>query len=146
LLIARPASAELNGPARVVDAGTVEIGSQIVRFFGLDAPPSQQMCERGNTAWRCGQDAEWALAERLERHWLTCDEQAADASGAARAICYIGGRNGININAWLVENGWAVARPEETARYLALEQAAQRAGRGLWAGKFGAPSDWRRPP
>src|SRR4051812_47329010 len=124
-LLASPALAEINGEARVVDAGTVEIGSQLVRFYGVEAPPSAQVCERGGTTWRCGQDAEWALAERIERHWVLCDEQPADRAGIAQGVCYIGGRSGINLNAWLVENGWAMAKPEEIPSYAALEQAAQ---------------------
>ncbi len=139
-------AAEFNGPARVIDAGTIEIGSQTIGLFGIEAPPSDQMCERNGAAWRCGQGAEWALAERLERHWLLCDEQAPDRQGRARGICYLAGRNGIDVNAWMVENGWAVARPEETTAYVRLEEAAQRAGRGLWSGKFVPPSAWRRSP
>jgi endonuclease YncB( thermonuclease family) len=146
LSFASSAWAEINGPGRVVDAGTIEIGSQLVRFYGVEAPPSAQVCERGGATWRCGQDAEWALAERIERHWVLCDEQPPDRAGIAQGVCYIGGRNGINLNAWLIENGWAMAKPEETSSYVALEQAAQRAGRGLWSGKFGAPSEWRRSP
>jgi endonuclease YncB( thermonuclease family) len=139
LLTAAPAMAEINGPARVVDAGTIEIGSNLVSLFGIEAPQSEQVCEREGAAWRCGQDAEWALAERLERHWALCDEKSADRSGRISAICYLGGRNGIDVNAWLIEQGWALAHPDAPDAYRALESAAQRAGRGLWSGKFTSP-------
>jgi endonuclease YncB( thermonuclease family) len=138
-IIAAPAMAEINGPARVIDAGTLEIGSSVVSLFGVEAPRSDQICERGGAAWRCGQDAEWALAERLERHWALCDEKGADRTGHAIAICYIGGRNGIDLNAWLIEHGWALAQADAPDAYRTLESGAQRAGRGLWSGKFTAP-------
>ena len=139
MLMAMPAMAEINGPARVVDAGTLEVGSSIVSLFGLDAPRSDQVCERNGSAWRCGQDAEWALAERLERHWALCDEKGVDGAGRAIAVCYLGGRNGIDVNAWLLEQGWALAHTDAPEAYRALELAAQRAGRGLWSGKFAVP-------
>jgi endonuclease YncB( thermonuclease family) len=139
MLISVPARAEINGPARVIDAGTIEIGNSQIRLFGVDAPASDQLCERGGAAWRCGQDAEWALAERIERHWALCDEKGVSASGQTTAICYLGGRNGIELSAWLVEQGWALAHADAPETYRALEIAAQRAGRGLWSGKFSAP-------
>jgi endonuclease YncB( thermonuclease family) len=137
-------AAELNGPAHVVDGNRVTIGSQIVRLYGIDAPDEDQMCERRGAAWHCGQDAGWALAERLERHWLLC-EIRADPPGPSDdvpAICYLEGRR-IDVNAWMVAQGWALADPG-AAVYAAEEQTAQRAGRGLWAGKFDPPWTWRQ--
>jgi len=131
--------AEINGPARVIDAGTIEIGSSTISLYGVDAPRSDQVCERGGAAWRCGQDAEWALAERFERHWALCDEKGTDSAGRIVAVCYLGGRNGIDVNAWLLEQGWALAHADAPDTYHALENAAQRAGRGLWSGKFTSP-------
>jgi len=138
--------AELNGPAEVIDGNRVTIGGQVVRLYGIDAPDEDQMCERHGGAWRCGQDAGWALAERLERHWVLCetraDPAASEASDAVPAVCYLEGRQ-IDVNAWMVAQGWALADPA-TSTYAAEEQTAQRAGRGLWIGKFDPPWVWRR--
>ena len=147
-LAARPAAAvEITGPAHVLDANSVEIGGRPIQFYGIEAPPESQMCERAGAAWRCGQDASWALAEKLERHWLLCDTLPGGSADISRAICYLGGRQGIDVGAWLVEQGWALADRSGAARdgtdYLAQEQSAQRAGRGLWAGKFDPPAAWR---
>lgn len=143
------AAAELNGPAQVVDGNSIAIGGRVVRLFGIDAPDEDQICQRQGAAWRCGQDAGWALAERLERHWVLCDTRAApassegiaDAANADPAVCYLDGRR-IDVNAWMVEQGWALSDRRANA-YLAQEEAAQRAGRGLWAGKFDPPWVWR---
>ncbi len=137
-------AAELNGPAHVVDGNRISIGASVVRLYGIDAPDEDQMCERRGAAWRCGQDAGWALAERLERHWVLCETRAGDpdASDAVPAVCYLEGRQ-IDVNAWMVAQGWALADPGP-AVYAAEQQTAERAGRGLWGGKFDPPWEWRK--
>ncbi|HTP83386.1 MAG TPA: thermonuclease family protein [Alphaproteobacteria bacterium] len=145
IVAARAAAAELNGPAQVVDGNRIAIGGNVVRLFGIDAPDEDQMCERRGAAWRCGQDAGWALAERLERHWVLCEirtDAPADASEPVPAVCYLEGRQ-IDVNAWMVVQGWALADPG-AAVYAAEQQTAERAGRGLWAGKFDPPWEWRK--
>jgi len=143
VLAGAPAGAvEITGPAHVLDANAVEIGGRPIQLYGIDAPPENQICERAGAPWRCGQDASWALAEKLERHWLLCDTLPGGSAEVSRAICYLGGRDGVDIGGWLVEQGWALADRAGTD-YLAQEQSAQRAGRGLWAGKFDPPTDWR---
>jgi endonuclease YncB( thermonuclease family) len=139
-------AAEFNGPAQVIDANRVTIGSQVVRLYGIDAPDNGQMCQRHDAVWRCGQDAGWALAERLERHWVLCETRGTEPSGDAAddgvpAVCYLEGRQ-IDVNAWMVAQGWALADPGAGV-YGTEEQAAQRAGRGLWSGKFDPPWVWR---
>ncbi len=134
LLFCAPAFAEgLNGPARVIDGNAIEIGGTVVRLRGIDAPDETQICERDGRPWRCGQDAAWALAARIERHWVLCD-------GDTVAVCYIGGRQGIELNRWMVAQGWATPTSDI---YAADQDAAQRASLGLWSGKFQQPADWR---
>lgn len=141
-------AAELNGPAEVIDGNSLAIGGRAVRLFGIEAPDEQQVCRRGGADWRCGQDAGWALAAKIERHWVLCDTQAAAGSGSqtaadqVSAVCYLDGRR-IDLNAWMVAQGWALA-DRRSATYLPQEQAAQRAGRGLWSGTFEPPWEWRQ--
>lgn len=144
LAVAPAAAAEIAGPAHVIDANSVDIGGRPVRLHGIAAPVESQICERNGAAWRCGQDASWALAERLERHWLLCDTMDDASPEASTAVCYLGGRQGIDVGAWMVEQGWALADPA-ASDYAAQEQAAQKAGRGLWAGKFDLPLLSQRP-
>jgi endonuclease YncB( thermonuclease family) len=144
LSVTGAALAEINGRVRVIDAGTIEMAGQPVRLFGIDAPADGQLCERDGAPWRCGQEAGWALAARIELHWVLCDERELDGDGRVVAICYIGGRQGINLNAWMVENGWALADRRTATDYVGQEAAAQRERRGIWAGRFDAPAEWRR--
>jgi endonuclease YncB( thermonuclease family) len=138
-------AAELNGPAQVVDGNRITIGANVVRLYGIDAPDEDQVCQRRGANWRCGQDAGWALAERLERHWVLCETRAEASepdTDEVPAVCYLQGRR-IDVNAWMVTQGWALAEPG-AAVYAAEQQAAERAGRGLWAGKFDPPWEWRK--
>lgn len=49
-----------------------------------------------------------------------------------------------DLNGWLVLNGWAVAFRRYSTAYVAAEDTARAAKRGLWAGDFEMPWDWRK--
>ncbi len=136
-------AAELTGIAQVVDARTIQIGALTVRLAGIDAPEPGQRCERRGASYDCGQEAGWALAERLGRHWVLCVEQGRDTGGALRATCYLGGQHGIDVNAHMVRQGWAVAEPDSGQDYSDAEAAARRERLGLWAGAFVHPAQFR---
>ena len=56
----------LVGVVSVIDGDTIEIHGQRIRFEGIDAPESAQLCtDEGGHQWRCGQRAALALAERI---------------------------------------------------------------------------------
>jgi endonuclease YncB( thermonuclease family) len=133
-----PASAaEIAGPARVIDGGTLEIGTVIVRLHGLVAPAPGQACARNGRPYDCAQEAGWALAERVGRFWLRCLERGQDDGGRIRATCFL--VNDIDVNAHMVRQGWALARRDEEPEYGTLEEAARRERLGLWAGTFDPP-------
>ena len=56
-------------------------------------------------------------------------------------MCRVGG---VDLNAWMVEQGWAVAYRKYSRDYVAHETAAEATRRGLWRGEFVEPSRWRR--
>jgi endonuclease YncB( thermonuclease family) len=141
------AANEITGIAQIIDGRTIEIGGQTVRLADIDAPAPGQTCERGGRTYDCAQEATWALAERLGRHWVLCVERRRDAQGVAHATCYLGGRHGIDVNAHMVRQGWAVADPAAGgANYADAEAAAQGERLGLWAGAFSHPSQVRASP
>ena len=137
LLTVAPAvgAAQISGRATaVIDSATLEIAGQRIRLFGLQEAAPSQTCSLGALTWACGQEARWAAVNRVGNHWVVCEERARDAGGTVLAVCYLGGLGGPELNAWLVEEGWALAVRDVATSYVAEEESARAAGRGLWGG------------
>ena len=146
LLLAMPALAlaEVTGKRpQVIDGHSINLAGWRIRLFGIYAPALEQTCEAQGKTWRCGLEARWAVADRIGHNWVSCQERSIDPDGALAAVCYLGGIGGPNLNAWLVANGWALAYRPESDDYVAQEEGARHAGRGLWRGEFVAPWLWR---
>lgn len=143
LLSGRPATAnELNGVASVIDGDTVEIRGTRIRLHGIDAPESRQLCTRpSGQSWRCGQQAALALSDRIGRRSVSCVARDTDRYGRIIAVC---SQDGIDLNAWMVAEGWAVAYRRYSLDYASAETEAQSAGRNIWSGTLVMPWDWRR--
>lgn len=52
--------------------------------------------------------------------------------------------DGVDLNAWIVSEGLAVAYRRYSTDYALTEAAARQAMRGVWAGRFLEPAEWRR--
>ena len=143
LLSATPATAnELNGVASVIDGDTVEIRGTRIRLHGIDAPESRQLCTRpSGQSWRCGQQAALALSDRIGRRSVICVARDTDRYGRTIAVC---SQDGIDLNAWMVAEGWAVAYRQYSRDYVSADTEARSAGRNIWSGTFVMPWDWRR--
>ena len=121
-LLATPALADVTGPARVIDGDTLEIQGQRIRLHGIDAPETSQLCRLDGKPWQCGKDATNALAGKIARQPVTCED----------------------LEKWMVVNGWAVAYRRFSLDYVEEEADAQAARRGIWASEFVPPWEWRR--
>ncbi|NIA68975.1 thermonuclease family protein [Pelagibius litoralis] len=122
------------GPA-VIDSASLGFAGQRLSLYGLRAVAPSQTCAIGDQVWACGQEARWATQNRVGNHWVVCVERARGAGGDILAVCYLGGVGGPELNAWLVEQGWALAERDDVTDYLAQEETARAAGRGLWRGR-----------
>ena len=132
----------LVGQATVIDGDTVEIHGNRIRMAGIDAPESRQVCTGADgEEYRCGKVAAFALADRIGRAVVTCEGGERDRYKRLLAVCSAGGAD---LNAWLVEEGLAVAYRRYSKVYVAQEDAARLAKRGLWAGDFQMPWVWRK--
>ena len=95
-------------------------------------------------------DSPWAFAyplsvrpcSRHTRRWsVECSERDRDRYGRILAVCRV---DAADVNAWMVELGWAVAYRKYSPDYASHETAAKAARRGVWRGDFVEPSRWRR--
>lgn len=118
----------------VLDSATLAFPGQQIRLFGLTAIDPGQYCRLGEGTWACGAEARSAVIFRINFNWVACLEQGVDPGGVPTAICYLGGLGGPELNAWVVERGWALARPDESDRYVAAERQARQARKGIWRG------------
>ncbi len=131
----------VEGRASVIGPGQLRVGSVEFSLGGLEAPDREQRCLRpDNRAWRCGDAAVQALQRLVANRALKCELGADDGTGLPTGICRDGDRD---INAGLVQAGFAFAGPGYWAPYAGAEAAAKAAKAGLWAGSADRPKEWR---
>jgi endonuclease YncB( thermonuclease family) len=136
------AAEPIAGRASVIDGDTLEIRGTRIRLHGVDAPESGQYClNAADRLYLCGQRAALALADKIGANNVSCEERDKDRYGRVVAVCRQGGED---LNAWLVIEGLALAYRRYGTDYAGEENEAREKGRGLWAGKFTAPWEWRR--
>ena len=141
LALAAPVHAQLTGNATIADGDTLRVGTTRVRLHGIDAPELAQTCRARGREWPCGRQAAAALRNRIAGGRVHCEERDRDAYGRIVAVCRAGGGD---VNAWMANEGWALAYRRYSRDYVQHERAAQAAGRGIWRGDFVMPWDWRR--
>jgi endonuclease YncB( thermonuclease family) len=130
------------GHPRVIDGDTIDLSGTRIRLHGIDAPELTQTCMMGVQPYQCGTRSTLALADFMRGHVVRCIPVDVDQYRRTIARCHTEDGN-IDINAWLVRQGLAVAYRRYSVEYLADELAARIAGRGLWAGAFQMPWDYR---
>ena len=142
-LIAGQGAAEtLAGRASVIDGDTIELHDQRIRLHGIDAPEGGQTCQTAaGKQWRCGTAAARALDGLTFGKTVVCAPQDTDRYGRIVAICKVAG---LDLGRDLVEKGLAVAYRSYSRAYVQAEGKARSARRGIWAGRFQMPWDWRR--
>ena len=132
----------VSGRASIVDADTLDIHGERIRLNGIDAPESGQRCyDALGKLYRCGAAAANALDRMLMGKTVACKITGTDRYKRLLGTCYSGETD---IQEWLVENGYALAYRKYSTAYVAAENRAADAGRGIWAGEFVAPWDWRK--
>ena len=132
----------ISGIASIVDADTLDIHGERVRLNGVDAPESGQKCKDAVGKFiRCGSIAANALDAWINRNPVTCEVTGKDRYGRSLGECSV---RGASVQEWLVANGHALAYRAYSTTYVSAEVKAQKEHRGIWAGEFVMPWDWRQ--
>jgi endonuclease YncB( thermonuclease family) len=131
----------VSGEPRIVDGDTVQIGQIKIRFAGIDAPETDQICLDGNGGrWACGVTARDELVKYSAGRSWDCDLAGTDKYGRFLGKCFVEGED---VSAWMVRSGFALSFVRYSHDYDRDESVAREAKVGLWAGAFIAPWDWR---
>ncbi len=138
---AEPKKDIIFGIARVTDGDSIRIGATRIRLYGIDAPELQQTCNAGGEVWNCGQEAKKNLEKLIGSNLITCSVKEIDRYRRLVAVCRAGSTH---LNAWIVENGWAVAYRFYSKAYIKDEHKAKAGRKGIWRGTFAMPWDWRK--
>lgn len=125
------------GSAYVIDGDTLTINGRRIRLAGIDAPEMEQTCQRRGQAYACGEDARDELKSLITGRQVRCTGGRADKYKRLLADCRA---DETDLNREMTEKGWAVAY----GRYAGEEEMARTMRRGLWAGTFQQPQDWRK--
>ena len=131
----------VTGSARVIDGDTLDVGGVRIRLHGIDAPESGQSCRAGGNRWSCGREATRALAGRIGGRPIACQERDRDRYERVVAVSRA---SGMDLNAWMVAEGWAFAYRRYSKAYDGEESAARAARRGVWRGEVVPPWEWRK--
>jgi len=141
LTFATPAlAAPFYGLARAKDGDSLMVGTTEVRLFGIDAPEYDQSCKRGSVNWSCGAEAADRLSQLVTGKDVRCTSVSIDQHGRTLARCTVGA---VDVNRTMVATGFAVAYRHYSSDYVSAELAAKANKRGIWAGTFEIPSDYR---
>jgi len=130
----------VSGVAKVVDGDSLEIGAVRIRLFGIDAPEGRQLCTRDSASWSCGTAAADKLRALIGGASIECVQRDTDQYDRVVAIC----KNGAtDLGGAMVKAGLALAYRQYSTDYVDQEDEARRAKRGMWAGEFTAPWEYR---
>lgn len=131
----------VSGNAFVADGDTLTISGTRIRLIDIDAPELDQTCaDAQGRDWPCGRQASAQLRSRVRGRDLTCQPKSIDKFGRTLATCTL--PDGTDINGWMIQQGWAVTSGFASV-YGAQQDDAKSAKRGLWAGTFMPPREWR---
>ncbi|WP_440692232.1 thermonuclease family protein [Candidatus Pelagibacter sp. HIMB1695] len=141
---------KISGFAKIVDGDTIKINSKKIRLYGIDAPEKKQKCKKTYLTisfmsftkdYMCGEVSTQKLIKKINKQKLNCNIIDVDRYKRLIGECF---KRNINLNSWMVSNGYAVAYRKYSKKYVSDEINAKNNKLGIWQGKFEMPWDYRR--
>lgn len=115
--------------AFVQEDGSLRIKGDTYRLFGIYIPATGQQCRDFERPPTCNTHAALALDFKIGANFVKCEPRAHNDDGTITATCTV---NDIDLAAYLLERGWALALPDAPFEYHALEKIARNRGMGMW--------------
>lgn len=144
LALAMPAESQRGPqPVRLADGDSFSLGRERYRLQGIDAPELHQECkDQSGRNWPCGTRARSELRRIIGTDPVRCRTISTDRYGRNIAVCEAGGRD---LAEEMVRAGFATVNDRRGDSPYRSAQAEARSGkRGIWAGSFETPREWRR--
>ena len=131
--------APIRSYASVQDDGTLVVGREWIRLHGIYIPETERRCRSWIRPVRCAERAVLQLDFKISG-FVHCFPVEHVEDGSLDATCFVNRtsfREGEDLSAYLLRNGWALALPDAPFEYHAMERIARHRGLGLW----GIPAD-----
>ena len=125
----------------VIDGDTIEVNSEKVRLYGIDAPENGQPCKKNDSSYDCGAASKEHLEFILTGTKVQCTMRGKDKWGRFIGKCTA---DGDDISQLMVRNGWALAYRKYSSAYVQDEEFAESNKLGMWSKDFSFPSEWRK--
>ena len=124
---------------RVIDGDTIQVccifgDREKVRYIGINTPEIHHPMKGVE---RYGKEAAEANRKLVDGKTVRLEFDVQQVDRYNRLLAYVYLKDGTFVNAWLVENGYAVVMTippnvKHQALFLKLQREAREAGRGLW--------------
>lgn len=115
--------------AIVQDDGSLKVSRKKIWLDGIYIPLTDRTCRTYIQPIRCGPRAVLALDFKIGPYFVNCEVKSENPDGSINAVCKVKGED---LAAWMLSQGWAVARPDAPFEYAVLEKIACHQGRGIW--------------
>jgi endonuclease YncB( thermonuclease family) len=129
------AAADIVSYAIVRDDATLRVQGKTIRLFGVHVVDERPFCDTTFRPARCKTRAAVALDSRIQG-FVHCGPQARHRDGTISAVCYVDGESTldppIDLGAYLIREGWAVALPQAPFVYHTYQEIAKVRRRGIW--------------
>lgn len=127
----------------VVDGDTFHMNGQKIRLWGIDAVELHQTCLKSGQSYECGKSARLHLQSVIGKNVPICTAKPKSPKETRTvASCQVGGKD---IGREMVKSGWALDyRHFSKGEYAPEEREARENRRGIWAGEFENPYQWRK--
>ncbi len=144
---------EISGVPKIIDGDTLKINSKKIRLEGIDAPEMRQKCKKPffkisaiisfqfNKNYSCGVVSKDKLKDKIQNSEIKCISLSKDRYKRFLATCF---KDKVNLNKWMVRNGYAVAYKRYSKDYVRDEKHAKENMLGIWEGSFVIPEKWRK--